>query len=224
MSEKQSKTLAKLRLGLLVVLLIAFGFGLVSLGTDGMGDLLERAEESRWGIVGFIAIYILLVIALAPGTAATITSALIFGFGTGLFVSVVGASVGATAAFVISRALGREGAVALLGDRLASIDKWLGKREFASLLVLRLLPVVPFNGLNYAAGLSSVKLRNYIAATVLGILPGTTLTTFTVSRAGEPGGTGFILGVIFTVVAIIVSTILAKRATSRRAVDPSPES
>ena len=123
MSEKQSKTLAKLRLGLLVVLLIAFGFGLVSLGTDGMGDLLERAEESRWGIVGFIAIYILLVIALAPGTAATITSALIFGFGTGLFVSVVGASVGATAAFVISRVLGREGAVALLGDRLASIDK-----------------------------------------------------------------------------------------------------
>jgi len=223
-SDRQSNTLAILRLGLLAVLLIIFGGGLITLGTDGMGDLLEQASESRWGIVGFIAVYILLVVAFAPGTAATITSAVVFGFGTGLFVSLIGASIGATAAFVISRALGRDGAVALLGDRLASIDEFLGKREFISLLILRLLPVVPFNGLNYASGLSSVKLRNYVPATILGILPGTTLTTFTVSRAGEPSSAGFIFGVILTVVAIIVSTVLAKRATSRRSIDPSAES
>ena len=209
-------TLAVVRLGIGVLALIACGVTLAVVGVDGIGDLLESASESRWGVVGFIALYILLVIAFAPGTVSTITSAAVFGFGTGLFISLVGATVGATCAFIIGRAMGRDGVVALLGDRLRSVDQFIDKRQFISIFVLRLLPVVPFNGLNYAAGLTVVPLSRYVPATFLGILPGTTLTTFTVSQAGEPGGLGFQIGLAVTVVAVIVSAIIARRFTAAK--------
>ena len=216
MPDTANKTLAIARLLLFLALVIGALVGVAIFGTDGIRDALEQASDSRWGVIGFIVLYALLVIAFAPGTVATITAAAIFGFTTGLVVSMTGASLGATGAFMISRALGRDGVVALLGDRLSRIDDFLGEREFVSILVLRLLPIVPFNGLNYAAGLSSVRLRNYVAATVLGILPGTTLTTFTVSRSGSPGSSGFLVGIGLTVAAFVVSSFFARRALARR--------
>lgn len=219
MPDTANKTLAIVRLFIFIALVIGALVSIAIFGADGIRDALEQASTSRWGAVGFIILYAILVIAFAPGTVATITSAAVFGFGTGLVVSMAGASLGATGAFIISRALGRDGVVALLGDRLSRIDDFLGEREFLSILVLRLLPIVPFNGLNYAAGLSSVRLRNYVAATVLGILPGTTLTTFTVSRSGSPGSNGFLFGIGLTVVAFVVSTFLARRTLARRKIN-----
>ena len=219
MTETGSNRLAIARFVILIVVVLALGIGLTVAGTDGLSDALESASESRWGAVAFIALYIVLVIIVAPGTAATISAALLFGFQTGLFISVVGASVGATIAFLISRAIGRDGAVALLGKRLQSVDRFIGEREFSSMLVLRVLPVVPFNMLNYAAGLTAISFSRYVAATVLGILPGTTLATFTASRSDEPTSPAFIIGLVAAVAALIGSGILARRFTARHTAD-----
>lgn len=216
MSDRGSGRLAILRLAVLVTVLVALGVGLTVAGTDGLGSALERAADSRWGVVAFILAYVILVVLVAPGTIGTVTAALVFGFGTGLLVSLAGASIGAVVAFGVSRAIGREGAVALLGSRLRSVDEFITEREFLSVLVLRLLPVVPFNGFNYAAGLSAVRPSRYVPATVLGILPGTTLTTFTASRSDEPTSPAFLIAMLVTGLALVGSVVLARRFTARR--------
>jgi uncharacterized membrane protein YdjX (TVP38/TMEM64 family) len=74
--------------------------------------------------------------------------------------------------------LGRDGLEALLGSRLAGIDRITQQSGFAWLLRLRLIPVVPFNLLNFASGLTALPWRTYAVATALGILPGTLVYTF----------------------------------------------
>jgi len=221
MSEPSNRRLALLRLGLLVIAIIVSGIVLLVVGGDSLSEALEAASDSRWGIIGFIGLYIVLVVAFAPGTFATITAAAIFGFGTGLLVSMTGATIGASLAFLISRYIGREGVIELLGDRLQNIDRFMDKREFVSILVLRLLPVVPFNGLNYASGLTNVRFSRYFPATVLGMLPGATLTSWTVSQANDMTSGSFVFGVVLTVIAVGASIIVARRFTSSRAVDAS---
>ena len=218
-SDSAGRRLALFRLGLLVLFLIVCGVALVFVGVDNLEDALEAVSESPWGVIGFIGVYIALVVAFAPGSFATITSAAIFGFGTGLLISMTGATIGASLAFLISRHVGRKGVEELLGDRLQNVDKFMGEREFLSILVLRLLPVVPFNGLNYASGLTSVRFSRYFPATILGMLPGATLTSWTVSQANDMTSSSFLIGIVVTVIAVIGSGILARRYVSGRTVD-----
>ena len=220
-ADSAGRRLALLRLGLLVAFLITCGVALVFVGVDNLSDALEAVSKIPWGVVGFIWVYIALVVAFAPGSFATITSAAIFGFGTGLLISMTGATIGASLAFIISRKVGRKGVEMLLGDRLQNVDKFIGEREFVSILVLRLLPVVPFNGLNYASGLTSVRFSRYFPATILGMLPGATLTSWTVSQAGDMTSSSFLVGIGVTAVAVVGSGILARRYVSGRSLDAS---
>lgn len=218
-----SRRLALIRLGLLGTILAGCAIALVLVGLDGLRDALEAASDSRWGAVGFVAVYVALVLAFAPGTFITVTSAALFGFTTGLAVTLTGAAIGCSLTYVISRRLGREGMVALLGERLSRIDDFVGEREFVSVLVLRMMPIMPFNIVNYGIGLTRVRFSRYFLATVIGMAPGSTLTTFTVSRASEPGSTGFLVGIGLTVVTIGVSIIVARRISSRSSVDAGPQ-
>ena len=111
--------------------------------------------------------------------------------------------------------------VALLGERLSRIDDFVGEREFVSVLILRMMPIMPFNIVNYGIGLTRVRFSRYFLATVLGMAPGSTLTTFTVSRASEPGSTGFLVGIGLTVLTVGLSIIVARRISSRGSVDSS---
>ena len=165
----------------------------------------------------------MLVVAFAPGTFATITAAALFGFGNGLLVAVTGATIGASIAFFISRLIGRDGVMELFGDRVGQIDDFIGKREFVSVLVLRLLPIVPFNGLNYASGLTNLRFSRYLPASILGMLPGSALTSWTVSQAGDMTSSAFLIPAAITVIAVIGSAVIARRYTSGRAVDASAQ-
>ena len=222
MSEHSpNRRLAVLRLGLLVAALVISGLVLFFVGGDSLGGALESASDSPWGVVGFIALYVVLVVAFAPGTFATITAAAVFVFGTGLLVSVTGATIGASLAFLISRFIGRDGVMELFGNRVGRIDDFIGKREFVSVLILRLLPIVPFNGLNYASGLTNLRFSRYVPASILGMLPGTALTSWTVSQAGDMTSSAFVIPAVITVLAILGSIVVARRYTSGRTVDAS---
>lgn len=194
----------------------AIGIGLVVLGTERVDDVLEQAAESTWGVLAFVLLYVVVVVTLVPGTLATITAGAVFGFTIGFPVAMVGATLGATLAFFIARALGREGSQELLGSRLMSLDDWLGENDFVSIVVLRLMPIVPFNLLNYAAGLTAVRPSRYIAGTVVGMLPGTALTTFAASRADDPSSTAFIASAGALIVIVVASTYGARRYTQSR--------
>ena len=211
--SKPKISLAVVRLIVLVVVLIGATIAVAVIGTDGVADFLEDSADTRLGIASFMAIYIVGVVLMVPGTIGTLTAGAVFGFTLGFPVAFASAFIGAMISFVISRAVGKEGMTQLLGDRMKGIDDWLMDNDFVSILILRLMPIVPFNGLNYAAGVTSVRFSRYAAASALGIAPGSALATGTAAMASEPSS-GLFLALAGALIAVtVISTLLARRWT-----------
>ncbi len=113
--------------------------------------------------------------------------------------------------------------------RFAAIDEAVGRSGFRIVFLLRLSPVFPFNVLNYTLGLTRVRLRDYVLASLLGMLPGTFLYVYLGSLVtsaseiaagrGGPGGelkvTLYAAGIAATLAATVVITRLAQRALAR---------
>ncbi|MEX0659712.1 MAG: TVP38/TMEM64 family protein [Egibacteraceae bacterium] len=186
-----------------------------------MEGLQEFVASTGWAApVVFVVVYAVGTVLLVPGAAMTALAGVLFGplVGTGLVV--VGATAGATAAFVLSRRLGRARIQRFLGPRLTKADGWLERRGFATMLGLRLVPLVPFNVLNYAAGLSRMATRPYVGATALGIVPGAFAYASLGGTLDDPLSARF-LGAVALVVALAVAGTWGKRFLSRSAV-PAP--
>jgi len=132
------------------------------------------------GAATFSIAYVAATILLLPGSVLTAGAGFAYGplWGT-LLVSPVSV-VAATLAFVLGRTVAR-GWVArrIAGNpRFAAIDEAIGESGFKIVLLLRLSPLFPFNLLNYALGLTRLSLRDYVAASALGMLPGTVLYVY----------------------------------------------
>ena len=207
--------LAITRLVVLVVALVGAGVGLAIGGTDGARDLLTEVGESNWGFIAFVATYALTVVLLLPGTLGTVTAGAVFGFPVGAAAALAGATIGSTCAFIISRAMGRDGAQSLFGSRLSNIDDFIGRNDFTSILVLRLMPIVPFNLLNYGSGLTSVRLSRYVLASVIGMAPATLLATGLGAQADNPRGITFLVLLGTLLVVLVGSSLWARRIRDR---------
>ena len=186
------------------------------------------------GPVVFIAGYALAVVAFVPGSVLTFAAGAIFGLVEGTVYVFIAAVLGSTAAFLISRHSARswvEGRVA--GDaRFSAIDRAVGQQGRKIVTLLRLSPVFPFNLLNYALGLTRVRLSDYLLAS-LGMLPGTLLYVYSGKIAGDVAaaaggaavdqGTGYYavlgLGFVATLVVTILVTRIARRALREAAGD-----
>lgn len=153
-------------------------------------ELLTQLRATWWGPVAFVALYAALSALNFSGLALTLGGGALFGFWWGSLLNTIGANLGATGAFWLARALGREGLRGLVGDRLAGLDRVAEGQGAMWLLRLRLIPVVPFNLLNLASGLVAMPWRRYAAATAVGILPGTLVYTYFADAivAGVSGG------------------------------------
>ena len=200
---------------MLVVALVGVGVGLAIGGTDGARDLQTEVGESNWGFVAFVAAYALTVVLLLPGTLGTVTAGAVFGFPVGAAAALAGATIGSTCAFIISRAMGRDGAQSLFGSRLSNIDDFIGRNDFTSILVLRLMPIVPFNLLNYGSGLTSVRLSRYVLASVIGMAPATLLATGLGAQADNPTGITFLVLLGTLLVVLVGSSLWARRIRDR---------
>lgn len=210
---------AVLRLVAIIVVIATAAIVATLFGPGDADELRTLVEGSWWGPVLFVTIAVGLVVLAVPGTVATVAAGVLYGPVAGSALAVLSASIGATAAFAISRRLGRSAVEALLGERGAAVDARLAASGWRGLLVLRLIPLVPFNALNYAAGLSSLSASAYIGGTVLGILPATIALTVLGSSAQDPTGAVFVSAAGAMVVLVAVSTLVGRRL--RRAA-PSP--
>jgi len=127
---------------------------------------------------GFVVAYAIAAGLGLPGSVFTLAGGALFGTLLGTLLNWIGATIGATIAYLIARSLGRDAVRKLLGKHAGALDRAVADGGFANLLRLRLIPIVPFNALNFGAGLAGVPLRSYVLATALGILPGTAVYTF----------------------------------------------
>lgn len=125
-----------------------------------------------WGPIVFLLGYGLVTLTPVPKTVLSILAGLVWGFWIGVIIVYIGALLGAGAAFLLGRWLGRDAVERFTGTRVAKTDELLRRRGFLALLGLRLIPVIPFTAINYAAGLTAVRSRDYALATAVGIIPG----------------------------------------------------
>jgi uncharacterized membrane protein YdjX (TVP38/TMEM64 family) len=131
------------------------------------------------GALLFVLGYIAAAVAFVPGSLLTMAAGAIFGLVRGTALVFVAATLGASAAFLVSRYLARPLVERRLAgnDRFAAIDRAVGHEGRKIVFLLRLSPVFPFNLLNYALGLTKVRFRDYVLASA-GMLPATLLYVY----------------------------------------------
>jgi len=143
-----------------------------------IGEAVRAARSVPWAAPVFVLVYAVVASLGLPGTPLTLAGGAIFGTAAGTGLNWLGASLGATGVYLLARALGGDAIRSLLGKRAGALDGLSGDKAFLPLVRLRLIPVVPFNALNFGAGLAGVRPGPYIASTMLGIIPGTAIYTY----------------------------------------------
>jgi uncharacterized membrane protein YdjX (TVP38/TMEM64 family) len=133
-------------------------------------------------LAAFVAIYAVTVALSVPGGAVlTVAGGLLFGWFLGGIASVIGATIGAVAVFLIARSALGDVLAERAGPALSRFREGFQEDAFHYLLFLRLVPIFPFWLVNLAPGLLGVSFATYLVTTILGIIPG----TFAYSLAGN---------------------------------------
>lgn len=195
---------------------------------DYLSTFLEWVQSiGPWGPALLAAAYVPASLLFIPGWILTLGSGFAFGVVRGTIAVSAGSVLGASAAFLVGRTLGRgwiEERVSR-NPRFRAIDQAVSQQGFKIVLLTRLSPVLPFNLLNYAFGLSRVKFRDFVLASWIGMLPATVLYVYFGSAvknladlvAGRiEGGIGqkviFGVGLLATIAVTVLITRIAKRA------------
>jgi uncharacterized membrane protein YdjX (TVP38/TMEM64 family) len=134
-----------------------------------------------WGALLYFFVYVAGTVLFVPGTALTLGSGLLFGVLWGTILVSLASVSGATIAFLIARSFGRAWTLRRIEryPKFELIDRAIGENGFKLVLLMRLQPVfLPFAILNYALGLTRVRMRDYVLASWIGMLPATTLYAY----------------------------------------------
>ncbi len=136
--------------------------------------------------IAFMLIYIVATVAFLPGSVLTLGAGVLFGVVQGSLYVFVGATIGATCAFLVGRYLARGWISKKIAgnQKFSAIDQAVGKEGFKIVALTRLSPIFPFNLLNYGLGVTGVSLKDYVLASV-GMIPGTVMYVYIGSLAGS---------------------------------------
>jgi uncharacterized membrane protein YdjX (TVP38/TMEM64 family) len=221
---------------LLTARLLLLLVGLAVLAIAGRSAIESIPRFADWvsgnGAVGALLFglgYVAAVVAFIPGSLLTMAAGTIFGLASGTALVFVAATLGASAAFLVSRYLARPLVERRLAgnDRFTAIDRAVGQEGRKIVFLLRLSPLFPFNLLNYALGLTRVRFRDYVLASA-GMLPATLLFVYYGKILGDvarvasgtpiPRGPEYYVLLGIGLVATIAVTALVTR-TARRALN-----
>src|SRR5438552_11231482 len=215
------------------VLYVAVGIGiLVAVKYFHVQDLLKEALDwigklGPLGAVIFVGTYIVATVLFVPGSVLTLGAGAVFGVALGSGYVSVGATLGATAAFLVGRYLARDAIARKIekNEKFVTIDRAVADEGWKIVLLTRLSPVFPFTLLNYAFALTRVKLSHYVLASWLGMIPGTVMYVYLGSLVNIGAGhrqrtTGewvlYGVGLLATVAVTVFVTRLAKQALAKK--------
>lgn len=205
------------RLAVLVLLVIA---GLI-LGQYLLANYDLKPQAVRGYLLSFgpsaplvyMVVYTVRPLIFFPASILSIAGGLVFGPLFGTVYTVIGASLGAFLSFGIARLLGRDFVKPLLKGKLQQCDAFAERNSFSVVLFMRLLPIFPFDMVNYGAGLCGVKPVGYVVATVIGIIPGTFAYVYLGSSLMEPK---YIVVAVILFIALVRGPLLVRRYLAKR--------
>ncbi|XP_024025892.1 uncharacterized protein LOC21393338 [Morus notabilis] len=195
-------------------------------------DFLVWVEKDLgpWGPLVLAVAYIPLTVLAVPASVLTLGGGYLFGLPVGFFADSIGATLGAGAAFLLGRTIGKSYVISRLKDypQFCSVAIAIRRSGFKIVLLLRLVPLLPFSMLNYLLSVTPVPIGEYMLASWLGMMPitlalvyvGTTLKDLSdVTHGwGELSKTRWafiILGLVVSVVLMICVTRVAKAALEK---------
>ena len=136
--------------------------------------------------VVYVLAYALNTISIFPPIAAlSLTAGLAFGPAWGSVYLMVGALIGTSSTFLISRFFARGVAEKLFKGKFKNLDDMSERKGFMTILFFRVVPIVPYEVLNYAGGISKIRFKDYFFATLLGLIPGIIVASFFGGTLGE---------------------------------------
>ena len=185
---------------------------------------LEILACGDWGPLVYMVLYAVGPSFLIPGAVMTIAGGLAFGTLWGSVYSLVGANVGAVVAFGAGRFLGRGFVESVVGKRFDAILGRIARHGFHIILYLRMVPVIPYNALNLIAGASRIVFRDYLWATVIGMIPGTILFAFLGDALWHPLSPRFFLALLLIAVSVGCGELWRRRSAVKMEVSETNES
>jgi uncharacterized membrane protein YdjX (TVP38/TMEM64 family) len=178
-----------------------------------------------WAPAIFVAGYVVACIAFVPGAIPTMAAGILFGLAAGTVYAFLGETLGGAAAFTVSRRLARPLVARWLAGtpRFAALDRAVAAQGRRLVFLLRLSPIFPFNFLNYALGLTSVRFADYLLASVA-MLPGAFLYVYYGMMIGDVAllasgahvrrdALAWVLLAAGLAATAVVTTVLARLAT-----------
>src|SRR5215510_16186752 len=206
--------------------------GVVAVKYFHVQDLLQAALDwigklGPWGPVIFVALYVVATVLFVPGSVLTLGAGAVFGVVLGSVCVSISATLGATAAFLVGRYLARDAIARKIekNEKFAAIDRAVADEGWKIVFLTRLSPVFPFTLLNYAFGLTRVKLGHYVLASWIGMMPGTVMYVYLGSLVNVSAGhrqrtTGewvlYGVGLLATVAVTVFVTRLARNALAQK--------
>ncbi|HEY7609201.1 MAG TPA: VTT domain-containing protein [Alphaproteobacteria bacterium] len=196
---------AAVALGLAAAIALAWTYR-AQFDVSRIGALVESA--GIWAPVAFIALYALATVLFVPGVVFGLAGGALFGPVWGSIWNLAGATLGATAAFVLARYLAGGWVRARAGGALKRVVEGVEAEGWRFVALTRLVPLVPFNLLNYVLGLTRIDLVRYIAASLICMIPGTVAYTW-LGHAGKSALGGESEAIRYGLLALALLALIA---------------
>lgn len=202
---------------------LILGFLLVAIlcvwaGTAVTPQQLQEAigRCGNWAAIAYIGLFALLPAFFFPVAVLALAGGLLFGLFWGSVYTFIGAILNCTLMFLLARYAGREKVEALIQKKLSPV--WQQRLQnlnssggFALLVILRLIPAVPYNLINYAFGLTAMPWRTYIIGSAIGIIPGTLAFINIGDKALDVTSPDFWIAIGLLTLLLVVTGFLGKK-------------
>lgn len=196
-------------------------------------ELLQPATVERelqrfggWAPMLFLFMYALATVLFVPGSALTVAGGALFGPFWGTLWNLTGATLGATLAFVIARYVASDWVEMRSGERLGRLMRGVEEEGWRFVAFVRLVPLFPFNLMNYAFGLTRIRVAEYVVASFVCMAPGALAYSYLgyagrEAAFGQAGAIRKALLALALLAAVAFLPRLVRRAKARRFIDPA---
>ena len=216
LKRRSLKQTRLLKFAIIAAIIIVAAFLMQKIGVSELRELI--GEHVLFAPMIYVLCFAILPIFLFPVPILAVVAGAAFGLFAGSLYTIIGAMINSVLMFYIARFLGFRAVSDFTQNSKSKILKTLGEPggKFSLILILRLMPLVPYNALNYACGVMNVSLRDYVVATFVGIVPATFIMVNLGEKALDMRSNGFIIDCVLMVVLVVLSSWGAKRIRAKR--------
>lgn len=209
-----------IKIGIILLLLLGVWFFREQIQIDVLLETVQSKAEEPWTPVLFILVYAVATTIGVPAAILTIAAAPIFGFWLGLLYVILGSNIGCQISYFVAKKMGKDWVLNKLKgiSFLETAMKKVEKNPFIFMMYVRLIPLFPFIAVNYISPLLGIKYKTYSVATVLGMLPGTTVYVYLGYTASniKDNPMGLVVSIGVLVIFTIIVSIIGKKKDEKK--------